>query len=237
MSTEITISIDQVLPEAKGVFRLQGIPGHVEPSERVRRLYDEAEALFLDLAEPKGIMADISIDDFAALYPGEGKNEPDTPLELVFPNADRLALAAVTLGSRISEEIDRLMKEKGKSNGFALGYMLDAVASFCADKASGVAGEFFQRRLVSQENLPPSTRVLLYSPGYCGWHVTGQRKLFQYLKPGTIGINLNPSCLMIPLKSVSGVLTAGKSSIHQFQNNYPFCPQCKTKNCKQRMES
>ncbi|MHC4266624.1 MAG: vitamin B12 dependent-methionine synthase activation domain-containing protein, partial [Planctomycetota bacterium] len=82
-----------------------------------------------------------------------------------------------------------------------------------------------------------STRILSYSPGYCGWDISGQKKLFEYLHPGKIGISLNNTYLMTPLKSVSGVLVAGKNEIHQFRPNYPFCKSCKTHSCLLRMKA
>jgi hypothetical protein len=78
-------------------------------------------------------------------------------------------------------------------------------------------------------------RALAYSPGYCGWHVTGQRKLFKYLRPEEIGITLNASCLMQPLKSVSGVLVVGPGHVHKFQPTYSFCETCREKQCRERI--
>ena len=49
-----------------------------------------------------------------------------------------------------------------------------------------------------------------YSPGYCGWHVREQMKLFSLLPPAPCGITLNDSCLMTPIKSVSGIIALGK---------------------------
>ncbi|MCP5101945.1 MAG: hypothetical protein GY950_01135 [bacterium] len=221
----IDIKIDQIAPDAAGVLKTQGIPPGTTPPERVTALYNSAEELFLKLAAPIGIMADISIDEFAELYKGIGKNEPDTPLEKIFPKADFLALFAFTLGLEVSREI----KHQFKSNGLAVGYMLDAIASYCADKASGAAQDIFLRNT-------QNTAALLYSPGYCGWHISGQWQLFEYLNPEEIGIQLNPSFLMVPLKSISGVLAAGKKDIHQFKSNYPFCAHCRTRNCRERMK-
>jgi hypothetical protein len=231
MSTKIDISVEQIKPERTGVLQAQGIPPGVEPPPRVQALYDSAEELFLKLAAPVGIMADISIEAFEEIYPGNGLNAPDTPLEKLIPKAAHLALFAFTLGMEISHEIE----EQFNSNGLALGYMLDAVASFSADKASRVAQEIFLDRLVGEGKADASMRALLYSPGYCGWHISGQGKLFDYLKPEGIGIRLNESFLMVPLKSISGVLVAGEAGIHRFLNNYPFCRLCKTKTCRERM--
>lgn len=232
MNSVIEISVEQIKPDRTGVLQTQGIPSNVFPSPKVKALYDSAEELFLKLAAPVGIISDILVDMFKGIYSGNGLNAGDTPLENIFPKADKLALFAFTLGMEISDEIE----EQFKSNGLALGYMLDAIASFCADKASLVAQEFFLNRLVSDGNSSKSLKTLLYSPGYCGWHISGQRKLFDYLKPEVIGISLSKSFLMQPLKSISGVLVAGEVDIHQFVNNYPFCGLCKTKTCRERMD-
>ena len=43
------------------------------------------------------------------------------------------------------------------------------------------------------------------SPGYCDWPLEGQQVIFNALDAGAIGINLNPSFVMFPIKSVSSV--------------------------------
>jgi hypothetical protein len=228
----IDITVDRIKPDPTGVFQSQGIPPGTSPPKKVKELYDSAEELFFQLAAPVGIIADISIEEFAEIYPGNGNNEPDTPLEHIFPRANHLALFAFTLGKEISREIQHQLKDKN----LAKGYMLDTVASYCADKASEAAQIIFHDQLASKHQIPRSNRVLLYSPGYCGWHVSGQKKLFAYLKPEEIGIHLNESFLMVPLKSISGVLAAGDPQIHHFVNNYPFCKICQTHNCRERIK-
>lgn len=229
----IQIQLPEIAPDITGVLATQGIPPGTPPPDRVKALYDDAEKIFTNLALPAGIMADIGIEEFAEIYPASGQNEPDTPLEHIFPKAKNLALAAFTLGPEVSREIE----EQLKSTGFALGYMLDAIASYSADRASVVLQGIFHRRLREQGQAEENDSVLMYSPGYCGWHIGGQQPLFQYLQPETIGIRLNASFLMTPLKSISGVLVSGPREIHQFINHYPFCSQCRSKNCRDRIKS
>lgn len=221
--------MEQVKPEMDGVLQSQGIPLGTVPSDRVKTLYDTAANLFNDLATPIGIAKEISIDAFSAIYRGEGLNEPDTPLEHIYPNAQFLALAAVTLGKRVSEEIESLYKKN-----MALAVMLDSVASYSADKASRVLQTLVGDRLVSESQTPQDIRVLWYSPGYCGWHISGQQKLFAALNPQQIDMTLTERFLMIPLKSISGVLVAGDPNIHRFPNTFPFCAHCKNHNCRYR---
>jgi len=49
-----------------------------------------------------------------------------------------------------------------------------------------------------------------YSPGYCHWSVEEQQKLFLFFKDSPTGIRLNNSSLMLPIKSISGVVGMGK---------------------------
>jgi hypothetical protein len=80
-------------------------------------------------------------------------------------------------------------------------------------------------------------RVLPYSPGYCGWHVSGQAKLFEVLRPQRIGISLNASHLMVPLKSVSGVLVAAEPEVHDFDIDFEFCSDCADQECRGRIQA
>ena len=49
-----------------------------------------------------------------------------------------------------------------------------------------------------------------FSPGYCGWHVSQQQMLFPLFKGHTCGVRLTESSLMVPIKSVSGIIGVGK---------------------------
>ena len=49
-----------------------------------------------------------------------------------------------------------------------------------------------------------------FSPGYCGWHVSQQQLLFPLFQWHTCGVHLTDSSLMLPIKSVSGIIGLGK---------------------------
>ena len=54
-----------------------------------------------------------------------------------------------------------------------------------------------------------------FSPGYCGWHVSEQQRLFSLFPTANpCGIRLTDSSLMIPIKSVSGIIGIGKNVRH-----------------------
>jgi hypothetical protein len=184
---------------------------------------------FQEQADPRGMSRAVTPGEFAGIFHGQGQNAPSTPLEKIYPRAERLSLFVFTLGMRISESIQRLFA----GNDFALGSVLDAVASVAADNAGRAAERQAERDSGGRGDGSP-LRAFLYSPGYCGWHISGQKKLFACLDPGKIGVRLNESFLMTPLKSISGVLVAGPAGIHHVPEAYPFCARCQSPVCRER---
>jgi len=227
----IEISAGDVKPSRTDVLKTQGIPPGNEPPEKVKRLLQAAMDIFLEFSRPKGIISDISIPEFGTVYRGERLNEKRTPLGEIFKKADRLALFALTIGEKVSQKIDELFG----ANEFALGSMLDSMASVGTDNVADGVENYFLNLLEKREEITPSTGTLRFSPGYCGWHMSGQKKLFEFLYPEDIGIFLLDSFLMKPLKSISGVMVAGEKDIFIFEDSYPFCSSCKTHSCRDRI--
>ncbi len=229
----IHIPIDEIKPERDKVLATQGIAANSKIPEEVEKLLRRAIDLLLKSSEPKGVISQISASEFAVVYEGEGLNEKSTPLDEIFGKADHLALFAVTVGPRVTEKIDELFRAKE----FALGSMLDSAASAAADRTADRLENCFLNLLSRKGRIAPSKGILRFSPGYCGWHMSGQKKLLGYLHPKEIGIELLDSYLMKPLKSISGVLIAGDQDIFRFEDSYPFCSECSSRDCRDRMRA
>jgi hypothetical protein len=220
-------------PDARAVLERLGIGRDREPTATVTGLMAKAAELLRRHARPAGVVEQVAAEEFAAVFAGEGKNLSPAPLESVFPRADRLALYAATLGEEVGREIAALFEV----GDFAIGYVLDAAASCAADGLSRLLARHYVSALVAGGEVPVDRRALDYSPGYCGWDITGQRKLFLRLAPGDVGIALNESCLMRPLKSVSGVIAVGPAAIHRVTPAFACCASCGERNCRERGES
>lgn len=233
MRRVVKISIGEAVPAQVDALLLQGIPEHRKPPQNAVLLFDEAAKIFQERARPAGIVADISKSEFMDVYRGESLNEKRTPVADIYEKADGLALFAVTIGQAVHDKINELFESKE----LALGSMLDSVASAGAEMAADAVEKNYLGHLLKEHKVTKSTAVLRYSPGYCGWHVSGQRKLFEFLQPSDIGITLLDSFLMTPLKSISGVLLAGDKEIHNIKDDYAFCSQCETHSCQQRIRA
>jgi len=231
VSDVFTVAPEGVSPDRDAVLSQLGIPAGTGLSDRIEGLYAQAIGVLAETMAPAGVIAEIPGGDFDAVYRGEGKNAPATPVALIAPRAERVALFAVTLG----EPLSRAVAECFAGADFALGYTLDALASVAADAVACLAERRYAQSLRDLGWSTPDGAVLRYSPGYCGWDITGQRRLFAALRPEPIGLTLTDSCLMQPLKSVSGVLIAGPRAIHRFPPTYDFCARCAERTCRDRL--
>ena len=218
---------EELLSAVAGCMRALEASEGSPAAERVRTLIDGAGETFLGVAKPQGLWEPITAADFAAVHLGEGGNDADTPLEAVLEEAGALALFAATVGNEVSRRIARLFEE----GELAEGYLLDQVASFAADAMAEEAA----RRFGLEHGADAACAVLPYSPGYCGWNVSGQRALFARLAPAEIGVTLNESCLMQPIKSVSGVLVLAPLEAHDVSPSFPCCASCTTLDCRERV--
>jgi len=222
----------EIVPAGDIILRKQGLPPNGKSNPKVISLIEKAIDLFAELCEPIGVISDVSKAEFEAVYEGEGLNERYTPVKGIYPRADHLALFAVTVGQKVCDKISELFD----SRDFALAAILDTVASEATESLGALAQQDYFDSLMESNRISVESAVLRYSPGYCGWHISGQKKLFEVLAPEEIGIELTESFLMLPLKSISGVMIAGRKEIHCIDGTYPFCDVCASKGCLERIK-
>jgi hypothetical protein len=117
--------------------------------------------------------------------------------------SETLSILVGTIGSKISEYLNNLME-----SGDALtGYIADQIVSEIVERWMDSIECELENSLISSERKITNR----YSPGYCGWDVSDQHKLFSLLPENICGIKLTESALMIPIKSVSAVIGIGKN--------------------------
>jgi hypothetical protein len=225
-----TFRTDDVAPHRDRILELQGVPVGHPLAPPVEALLAEAVEEVLRLAEPRAVSLDVEPSGFLEILCGEGLNASPNPVEDVAGRARRALLFALTLGDAVSRRIERLFA----GGDPALGHTLDSAASVMAESLADRLQTDFEERLCSADSAFPAA-VMRYSPGYCGWHLTGQRRLFSTLDPSPIGVAINEHCLMSPIKSISGVMLAGEPDIHYFKNDFAFCEECRTKTCRARI--
>ncbi len=127
-----------------------------------------------------------------------------------------------TAGEEISGYTRRLIDE----GDFMKGYVVDVMANVVVEAAM----DRIQSSLEAAMEKSGHKITNRYSPGYCNWDIAEQKKLFSLFPENYLNITLSESCLMIPVKSVSGIIGIGKDVIF---NNYT-CHFCSDKACLYR---
>ncbi len=133
--------------------------------------------------------------------------------------AGKAALFLCTAGPDIGEWSKKLMSEGETFKG----YVVDVVGSEVVETAMDRIQDSLEKEM-KQKDLFITNR---YSPGYCGWEVSEQQKLFSFFPQDFCSVKLSDTSLMYPVKSVSGVIGIGKEVS---KKNYP-CRFCDDRNC------
>jgi len=141
---------------------------------------------------------------------------------IVFTQIKRSGSAVLFLCTA-GEEIGIRSRHAMKERDLLKGYVYDVVGSEIVEAAT----DLMQNELsaaVAAEGLRITNR---YSPGYCGWSVSEQHKLFSLMPYNYCGIRLTESALMDPVKSVSGIIGIGKD----VKLNPYTCRMCDMQDC------
>jgi len=105
------------------------------------------------------------------------------------------------------EEIYLRSRKAMKEGDLLRGYIYDVAGSEIVEGAADIMqGELGKNMLASKKKITNR-----FSPGYCGWDVVEQQKLFRLMPDNFCGIALSESSLMYPFKSVSGFIGAGEN--------------------------
>ena len=136
--------------------------------------------------------------------------------------SEAYALFICTSGTEYEAYLQRL-----KDNG-------DMVRVFIADALGSVIAEHCadQMEICLQESIDKLgwRHTNRFSPGYCGWHVSQQQLLFPLFGGQTCGVCLTESSLMVPIKSVSGIIGLGEK-VRKLDYT---CGLCDFKQCYKR---
>jgi cobalamin-dependent methionine synthase I len=140
-----------------------------------------------------------------------------------FRKSEKAVLFVCTIGSGMETWAQKISSEGDPT----LSYLVDTVASVTVEQATDVLHDHIGKHMMAL-GLKITNR---YSPGYCDWLVSEQHLLFSFLPAHFCGITLTESALMIPIKSVSGIVGAG-TAVKRVDY---MCDTCGMKDCTYRV--
>jgi hypothetical protein len=210
------------------------------PSERTIALIDEESRWLLDNAEPRGLYAAFPCELVDKRTVRIGPREfRSIVLRMHLEGSRAAAILAVTMGDAIDERISGLMDAGEMARGYILNGLASAAADCAADALEAIIREDIAAAVPdtaaggsSGNFIDPGWKMTLrFSPGYADFILENQRGIFELIGPERIGLSLNPSCLMKPLKSITAVIGIGPDVN---TDGYPceLCDVCNITTCK-----
>lgn len=141
--------------------------------------------------------------------------------------SEELAIFICTAGQGFSD----LSKKYNTEGDYLKSYIADTFGSIVVEKAIN----FIQNDMEIKANQCGKKISNRYSPGYCNWDIQEQRKLFSLLPENQCRITLSESCLMQPIKSVSGIIGIGEN-VRKMNYACDICnsPTCIFRKVKQK---
>lgn len=136
--------------------------------------------------------------------------------------SEAFALFICTSGLEFETYQQRLKEQGDMVRVFIADALGSVIAEKCADQMEKALQESIDKLGWMHTNR--------FSPGYCGWHVSQQQLLFPLFQGHTCGVKLTDSSLMIPIKSVSGIIGLGEK-VRKLEYT---CGLCDFKQCYKR---
>jgi len=220
-SKQANIKIDK-----EEVFRDIGYDYGHQPPSRVLSLVDEYIDNAYDMIEPsysyviKDVMA---VQDSRVLLDDRIAFQGDVIARLL-KRCKKVAVSVVTIGGYLEGTARRLARE----GNLLQSSVLDAIGSQAVHKVADFVHCAIETR-ARYEGFIVSRR---FSPGYCDWNIDQQLMVFHAVGRDTTSVHLTDHCLMIPSKSISGIVGIGAAD--SGVSDYNPCGICDRADCAGR---
>ena len=222
----MTLVNEQIGIDKKKLLNRIGYDGDHAPSARIDSLVDDYIENYYDLIAPSfsRVIRDIKSVNDNLVDTGDTIVLKSYKVARLLERCEKVAFFACTIGNYL-EDLSTYLADGGL---VLQATVLDAIGSGTAEKMA-VWVEQSIREDAGREGLVSSYR---FSPGYCDWDVSQQEIVFRALGNEAAGIALNDSMLMVPQKSVSGIIGIGRPG--KDIEKYNPCITCWQKDCPGR---
>lgn len=222
-STQTNCSFTDLFVDLKELYILMGY-GNQEPDEGIQTIIQDILKELEEICSPS---YGFSIcrggkKDKEHLWVEDKILNTGAIITSALREAEYFALFTATIGNDFDQYVHKLQKQD------------DMVKAFIADSLGSILVEACVSLLMKslEESMQSSGWQTSnnYSPGYCDWQLTEQEKLFSFFPPHFCGITLTSSFLMLPVKSVSGIIGIGE----KIRKRAYGCEICTMKNCAKK---
>ena len=214
------------------ILRYQGYSRNKvrEPNQNILRITEEEINRGYSLFKPQGIYSLIKIKGSAL----EGRINLESGLIFRFAKsiikqlkgASHLLVGVVTIGDLLEKKVSDLFSQ----GEYPRALTLDVIGTVAVEDFSRKV-----RKLARQEVIERGFKTSRhFSPGYSGWEVSQQEIVFKSIPSDNIGVSLTKGFMMLPQKSLSWVIGAGKEIIVSSEEENK-CKDCQSKYCNYKL--
>ena len=210
--TENTLTYDALLIRPDDIYEQMGYHG-TEPDKATQQ---EVQSVITEASEiVRSQFSFFVVRELPAFEVGR-------IIERQLQGSEAYALFVCTAGGEY-EAFQQQLKHEGD---LLRVFIADALGSVIAEKTADI----MERHLQTSIDKLGWHHTNRFSPGYCGWPVSDQQMLFPLFNGHTCGVTLTASSLMLPIKSVSGIIGIGKK-VRRLDYT---CGLCTFKKCYRR---
>ncbi|MGM0366274.1 MAG: vitamin B12 dependent-methionine synthase activation domain-containing protein [Actinomycetota bacterium] len=200
--------------------RLMG--GRLNP--QLEGILDTKRKQCISQIEPKAVYDVFKIEkaEGEKVYFASGNVFKGPNISKILKGSETALVFIFTLGNKI----DKLIKETSKSGDTLATIVMDSITTSLLTLLGERFSEIAKSEGIQQEGWQATCT---YSPGQYKWTIEEQKEIFKMLDGSPIGVSLNPSFLMVPFKSVSGVYGFGPAD--RIDKTKVACELCPRENC------
>ena len=205
----------------KRVLRDIGYAPDAEPSVRIVSLVNEYIANANQFIAPSFsyVIRDIELVTGNKVIIEYGVIFESGVIARLLEKAVKVAVFVLTIDNYLEDAAARLARD-----GLVLqSAVLDAIGSDAAERLA----DYVESQISEIAHNQGFTISRRFSPGYCDWDVNQQKKVFEAMQGDYAGVTLTDGCLMIPRKSISGIIGIGPIEIEK----YNPCNTCDKHDC------
>ena len=128
----------------------------------------------------------------------------------------------------IGEALEQRVSDLWEARELPLAMMLDSVGSGAVESLAEYVNDELCREGVAR-GVKITNRV---SPGYGGWDVAEQRRLWELCPGDRVGVTINDACFMHPTKTITMLVGEGREA--RVDDYFSQCVRCWMRDCAYR---
>ncbi len=214
INNQLDIDMEQVLQNV-------GYDADCKLPARMTSLVDDYVENVHYLVEPSysGIIRDVKLVQGSHVVIDNSIAFESEVIARLLERCQKAAVFLATIGKHLEDTTHQLSEDGHILQATVLDAIGSAAAESVANFVQDKVGEIAQN-----QGLYMSRR---FSPGYCDWDISQQKTVFQAMNSDSAGIRLTEGYLMLPRKSISGIIGLGPRDIE----DYNPCKICNKHDC------